>query len=618
MDEIQQDIELPEEQVSIQFSVINEQIREIQYIKDGAILRLEKIEVDQKAEIIINLQQIKFLKWEGQRGNNNKKYGKWIPYWKMSGLPLGGIYDYLGLKQGIWRELDENFGDYSQISQYGCYRNSIKVGKWKIIFKNEIIGGGYYNQIGQKIGKWVEIHQNYFSKNRSLCDIKHIGEYQKGIKIGCWLNSSKNQQIGGGLYNLMGYKNGKWFEQSHNFEKDTQIIWNGIYENGKKTGLWNNFFRNYLFNKLEQIGGGEYDNNGIKNGQWSDITNYCSFIYNGVYKNCQKYGHWDIMYKKQGRDKYVQVGGGSFNNNGIKDGIWIELSEQYFKQGQYNIILLKSGSLITYKGEYLNGNKRNRWNILFKHEWRDYFDQIGGGSYDIKGLKQGQWIDLDKDSKSFSSLITYNGEYLDGIKQGFWKIMCWFFNQNANFEQKGGGAFNQQGIKDGKWIELVSNFSEINQITYIGDYIHGKKCGKWDIQIIDPKSKKLKKIGGGWFDVNGIKYGIWEDLTEQATLYSQVTFKGEYINGKKQGNWTIHFRDEKFNYFQIGGGSYDQNGMKYGLWIDLNDDFHNTGLNIFKGIYQKGQKFGIWEKRKIDYKEGEIIYDQNGIKLFET
>lgn len=47
----------------------------------------------------------------------------------------------------------------------------------------------------------------------------------------------------------------------------------------------------------------------------------------------------------------------------------------------------------------------------------------------------------------------------------------------------GGGSFDEQGygIKIGKWVELIDGFGLNGQVTYIGEYINGKKVGRWNI-----------------------------------------------------------------------------------------------------------------------------------------
>ncbi|CAD8130917.1 unnamed protein product [Paramecium sonneborni] len=62
---------------------------------------------------------------------------------------------------------------------------------------------------------------------------------------------------------------------------------------------------------------------------------------------------------------------------------------------------------------------------------------------------------------------------------------------------------------------------------------------------------------------------------------SQVIYKGEYKNSKKYGSWDIYYQKQYGNYkneqmlLQIikhysGGGSFDDENLKNGKWIELN------------------------------------------------
>ncbi|CAD8110014.1 unnamed protein product [Paramecium sonneborni] len=85
------------------------------------------------------------------------------------------------------------------------------------------------------------------------------------------------------------------------------------------------------------------------------------------------------------------------------------------------IIILYRGSQITSCGEYKNGKKVGRWDIL-------YFDEvIGGGSYEIyddiqDSVKNGKWIDLGDGLQQWKQLI-FNGYYQNGQKVGTWEKM---------------------------------------------------------------------------------------------------------------------------------------------------------------------------------------------------
>lgn len=64
---------------------------------------------DSNSELLNNFDQIKYLKFEGQYGKNNRKSGKWKTIWHGELLKgLGGYYEN-GLKVGLWNELIQNY-----------------------------------------------------------------------------------------------------------------------------------------------------------------------------------------------------------------------------------------------------------------------------------------------------------------------------------------------------------------------------------------------------------------------------------------------------------------------------------------------------------------------------
>ncbi|CAD8131375.1 unnamed protein product [Paramecium sonneborni] len=95
---------------------------------------------------------------------------------------------------------------------------------------------------------------------------------------------------------------------------------------------------------------------------------------------------------------------------------------------------------------------------------------------------------------------------------------------------------------------------------------------------------------------DGIKIGRQIELWEKFNDYSIVYFQGEYKNGRKVGRWDIYFKDYDLNFKKIGGGSYDEkgNGIKNGIWNEINDCFKNSNLILDNGEYKNGKRIGTW------------------------
>ncbi|CAD8089843.1 unnamed protein product [Paramecium primaurelia] len=612
-----------EKLVKATLQIIVTQQKNIKYLMDGQIIRIDK--VINRLEVLNNLEQIRYLQWLGQYNQNQNKVAKWSAVWKGDQLlEVGGYYSEDGLKQGFWKELSRNYSNENQVYECGEYINDQRNKQWKYIYDNKIIGGGVYNKQGQKIGKWVELDDEFQIQSQ----VTYSGEYMNGQKVGVWdilyKRMDQLERIGGGSYaykkegfDLNSKKVGIWIELTDGFSGKSQVIQYGEYKNGRKIGKWVIFWRKNQFQPFQQIGDGSYDDKpedqdirgSIKIGKWIEFTNClddCLVLYGGQYRSGKKVGRWDAFFLDE------QIGGGSYEDkpgNEIKFGNWIELSEGFQIDRE-----------VTYNGEYQNGIKVGKWDTFYQDE------QIGGGSYDkeqgqdnvINSIKIGKWIELS-DYFGGGGQIISKGEYQDGQKFGRWDILYRRWRKDQ-FEEIGGGSYGyKQGhialgsIKIGKWIELSPDFNSISQITFNGEYENGQKVGNWITLWRKNKFNRFKQIGGGQYDDNRIdgllnqnKIGRWIELNDGYREGRRIKYEGDYKNGRKIGKWNTFF--EKV---LIGGGQYSDNSLdfqgsiKIGKWIELKNKFGNGYGDqqvIFVGEYKNGKKVGTWN---------EMIRDQN-------
>ncbi|CAD8101279.1 unnamed protein product [Paramecium primaurelia] len=651
--------------VKTQFHLITQINRDKIYKKDGQILRVEKYILGSKNEqILLNLEQMKYLEFKGQYGINGYKCQQWNYYWKGKQVG-GGLYNNFGQKEGKWIDLCENYWDRRNITEAGDYFEDKRIGDWKMYWNNQkMYGGGEYDKqgTGQKIGRWVELSEHYcdnfeltyhgeykngkkfgrwdicynngngdqimqqiFYKGRKQnfqCDrfhrdsyVTYQGEYLNGQRVGKWDiwfkedgDNKQNIKIGGGSYDEQGAgtKTGQWIEISDSFKQDSKVTYKGEYQNGRKFGRWDIYYNNG--NDDQIIGGGQYEEGGdnIKIGQWIEISDAfkqdSKVSQKGEYKDGRKFGRWDIFNNDQ------LIGGGQYDErgDGIKEGKWIDIREGF-----------KDGSKVTYKGEYKNGRKFGRWDIYYNNENGDQI--IGGGQYEEGGdnIKIGQWIDIS-DRFHRECQVTYKGEYLNGYRVGKWDI--WFKEDGENKQniKIGGGSYDQQraGMKIGQWIEISDVFKQDSKVSQKGEYKDGRKFGRWDIyynnengdqimqkvQYIEPTFKLVS--GGGRYEEgsDNIKIGNWIDISDGFCRECQVTYKGEYKIGKRVGKWDILYKDLAGNNESIGGGFYDErgDGMQIGKWIDLDDGFCDSKQITYKGQYKNGKKQGLWVEIDIE------------------
>ncbi|CAD8135837.1 unnamed protein product [Paramecium octaurelia] len=369
-------------------------IKEIVYIIDGSIIRIDQISDTKKMlQIMQNLEQIKYLKWMGNYGQkleNGTLFGEAaIKIWEDAIVMKEESREYGRKFLSIITSCIKDINSQVQVYEFGLFNGDLRQGVWKIIHNDQAIGEGSYDLKGNKIGQWQELHQYWEKDSR---EIIFKGEYKNGQKFGRWdtvdVGLKQNKVIG------------KWVELYDLW--DQSVTYHGEYKNGERFSSWTIKDR-----EDQKIGGGSYTEKGIKNGEWIEICaewrSVCQINFKGVYKNGKKIGFWDTL--QYGDQK---IGGGKYNDNGLKDGKWIELHDEWQHWDRE----------VTFEGEYLQGKKIGKWNTILNGK-----QNIGGGQYDQDGLKSGQWVDLCdgwEGNGANSVQFTYNGEYLKGKKVGRW------------------------------------------------------------------------------------------------------------------------------------------------------------------------------------------------------
>ncbi|CAD8215322.1 unnamed protein product [Paramecium octaurelia] len=136
-------------------------------------LEVNMIRIAQKRKM--DRTKIQFLQLKNtSRGNiyQRSKSGKWKAHQKYEG---GGVYNQQRLKMRHRIYLDDDYQSYRyqrlyrfrQITYSGECTNGKQIGKWYILYKGDLIGGGSYNENGLKDGKRIKIQHNFqqFSKS---------------------------------------------------------------------------------------------------------------------------------------------------------------------------------------------------------------------------------------------------------------------------------------------------------------------------------------------------------------------------------------------------------------------------------------------------------------------
>ncbi|CAD8078505.1 unnamed protein product [Paramecium sonneborni] len=392
----------------------------------------------------------------------------------------------------------------------------------------------------------------------------------------------------------------------NNLEQLKNLQWQGNYTiNRKKISKWTAYWNGEKIKKV----GGYYCESGLKQGLWKELSkNYWSkaqIFEIGEYFNDQRRGFWKYSFQN------TIIGGGYYNQESLKHGQWVELSDAF-----------REFSEVTYEGEYNNGNKVGVWNIFWQYYEQKL--QLGYGIYGQNNsgcaVKIGMWIELC-DEFWKNSQIFHIGKYINGLKVGKWDIIEQW---NNNSTQIGGGFYeydeNYGNFKSGKWIEICEGFYRSyiysKQITYNGEYKKGKKVGVWDILWRKSSEESFIKIGGGSYgddEMEGnLKFGSWIELSDKFNMWNQIIYNGQYKNNQKIGKWEVQWRKQHDKQFEvIGGGLYvdvEGNGtQKNGNWIEVNDNFEINNQTTHQGEYKNGKKIGSWV----------ILYREHDAKPFE-
>ncbi|CAD8108733.1 unnamed protein product [Paramecium sonneborni] len=377
-----------------------------------------------------------------------------------------------------------------------------------------------------------------FNKIQNLEKAEHLqinGQYGvKGNRIRKWKYFWKGQEIGYCQYNICGQQDGNQIELCDNYSDEKNVLEIGQCSKGKRCGKW---------------------------------SFYCG---------------------------YRQIGGGSYNEEGIKAGRWVELDSQFKLERQ-----------IIYQGEYnMKGVKIGKWDIEYCNPGQEEYKKIGSGLYDQENqIKNGQWIELWGNFEKYTQVISYGKYSQEGIKVDKWDFQYRQYNEQK-YRQIGDGSYNQEGIKISSWLQLDDGFNWQKQVIYKGDYnVRGIKIGQWDIYFFNPgeevqnKMQVLQKFkissGGGSYDQQGIKNGVWVELWERFCFQAQITYNGRYNKkGIKVDRWDICYRAKNYKNYE------PMQNLSYYIYMSEVVDFMikkelrlENGLNWMNTFFGRNKSF---------------------------
>ena len=516
---------------------------------------------------------------------SKSKYSNWIEEEYNRDIDIL-LYEgeYLdGERSGIGKE----YNDRGDLIFEGEYLNGLKNGKGKeyniygkLIFEGEYLNGERnrkgkeYNEKDGKLlfeGEYLNGERNGKGKEYNKeCKLIFEGDYLNGNILSYSLYNEKGDiyfnykkvkgilkkydKLFGNLQFEYKYNNKERYVKGKEYNPQGEIIFNGVYLNGKK---WKGFGREYNY-KGEITFEGEYLNGKKWNGIGKVYNKYGELIYEGELlkgqiSNRNKYHGFNNKYILSQYNKASN----DINSAIIKKEYGSECLNGREKVKKYN----KNGELIFYgeylycqklKGkEYLDGNLIFEGEYLFNKKWEGKgYDKYGNLLFTLnKGNgKVKEYIEYNelhyvgeilngrknrkgKEYNDYGELI-FEGEYLKGRKNGKGKEY-----NNYNDLILEGEYLNGQ-----RWNGKGKEYNNSNDLIFEGEYLNGKKKGIWKEYILNDNLFSKSELNNCIMDI---------DI--ESTFDKILQFEGEYLNGEKNGkgkefrNGKIIFEGEYLN-----------------------------------------------------------------------
>lgn len=467
-----------------------------------------------------------------------------------------------GKPEGLWK----SYYPDSKLKSVGKWIDNKLDSVWTFYYSNGLIERkiNYFN--GKKNG------YEYFFSLQTIHDtvtsiLKSEELYLNGLKEGI----SKYYFDNGEIQYLKRFKNNKEEGICYEYDIYENIISVLHYRKGKlieredinrynkdslKVGLWKSFYLNgklkseesYLNDTLNGISK-SYDEGGNLLNYWrfvmgdtifesvADTVNTILKIeyYDAVSKNgdsVKKFSGSFIHNKPIGVHRYYDIYGKinssklfDSNSNLIGEGI---VDEEGNKIGNWKFYY-NSGKLKS-KGNYVKNKRSGTWSFYFENgkieqtgnfendkynglwKWFNLNGELLREENFERGVQNGSYIEYDDDR----NIITA-GEYLDGLKEGFWMDKSGTHIEEGQYKS---------GLKDGEWIYKYKN----NVVYFKGSFLFGVPEGKHLYYHENAIIKREENYN------NGLKVDNWYYWDYYGSLMKTCTFANNIlteINGIK-------------------------------------------------------------------------------------
>lgn len=433
---------------------------------------------------------------------NGRPEGHWRTYYD-SGIMRseGGRKDQL--LEGVWKFYDEKGRATSNIAYMGGKKNgpSIRFDSAGTVISEET----YVDDLREGMARYY--HGNgLLQKEVPFKQGKEEGrgyEYAEDGRLTALLSYGagllrKREDIN--KVDEMGLKQGPW----KLFHPNGKVKWEGAYVDGELQGICK-----------------EYD----AQGGLKDLLKYDRGVKDPQAAQAQMV---EIKRTYHANGKVATLG--SFSRTGKKEGLF----RAYDEQGVAIAASIYAADVLISEGSVNDVG-------ALEGEWTEYYvtgEKRASGTYKA-GRKEGDWTFFHRNGS-----IEQKGKYQNGQAQGTW---VWFYEGGAKHREE----LYRKGKEDGASIEYAEDGSVIVQ----GDYIDGRKDGKWFYKVGDHQEEGAYK--------DGLKDGPWVYTYDNG----KRNFIGDFVNGDPDGKHKWFYRNGQLKL----EGRYSA-GLAQGEFVHYNED----------------------------------------------
>jgi antitoxin component YwqK of YwqJK toxin-antitoxin module len=459
-----------------------------------------------------------------------------------------------------------------EIASEGLFKNGLPEGVWKSYYPSGVI-----KSIGNKVAGQSDSLWQFFDKDGLLTATY---EYANDLKNGCARQFDSLGTVTQEAFYIDDKKQGEelWYFADGSVQKQL------VYQDGDVNGIVLEYNEDGIVITEQEYSNGHlrrkeefnrYDDDGKKTGVWRDYfdngnikteINYRGGKKDGITKEFDEDGKLiDIstmkgdslasdpggvviidLYKEYHPNGKVKLVGGL--NKGLKSGIFRE----YDIDGQLLQGYVYKNDTLLSEGMILAGG-------IFQGEWKTYYldGQIKSkGSYE-KGRKNGKWIFYYTDGNK-----EQEGNFKDDVLSGQW---VWYY-QNGQIKKQ--EFFNRKGLLEGVQVEYDSLGAELSK----GEYYNGQREGAWFYHVGDHK------------EVGAFSLGEPEGRWNHYYFNGKIAFTGEYSEGEPKGKHIYYYKNGlRKRYGKYAGGE------KHGIWRM----FNKNGDQIETIHYKRGEIYKI-------------------------